>query len=225
MYDDPINARYDLQTIAIMKRALSRNSNCVDVGSSVGVTLWWIVQLCPDGTHYAFEPRLGAYKRLVDSFPSVNVYDLALSDTAGEASFHQVISNPDFSGFRKREYSRQHETIEVVQVKTELLDRVIPESLPVHFIKIDVEGAELQVLRGAVNTIRKNKPIIVFEHGLGAADYYGTAPEEVYDLLTAQCGLHVSLMEGWLKGSNPLRRKEFTGQFYQNTNFMFVTHP
>ena len=162
---------------------------------------------------------------LAESFRGVNVYDLALSDTPGEASFHQVISNPDYSGFRRREYPRQHETIELVQVKTELLDRVIPESLPVPFIKIDVEGAELQVLRGAVNTIGKNKPIIVFEHGLGAADYYGIAPEEVYDLLTAQCGLYVSLMDSWLKGNNPLRREEFADQFYRGTNYMFVAHP
>jgi len=183
-----------------------------------------MLRFAPNGTHFAFEPRIQAYQELVGSFPTVNLYNLALSDTKGEASFHHVISSPDYSGFRRREYARRHETIEVVKVKTNLLDNIIPENLPVHFIKIDVEGAELQVLRGAVNTIRVNRPMIVFEYGLGASDYYCTTPEEVYDLLAAQCNLRISLMESWLKGGNPLSQKEFANQYYRRTNYMFVAH-
>jgi hypothetical protein len=56
-------------------------------------------------------------------------------------------------------------------------------------IKIDVEGAELLLIRGARETIAKNKPVIVFEHGLGGADSYGHTPEQVFDLLI-DCGLN-----------------------------------
>ena len=37
-------------------------------------------------------------------------------------------------------------------------------SLPISVIKIDVQGAELSVIKGALSLIKKNKPIIVFEH-------------------------------------------------------------
>jgi Methyltransferase FkbM domain len=107
------------------------------------------------------------------------------------------------------------------KVRTDLLDNIVSERIDL--IKIDVEGAELQVLRGAVNTIRKSKPVIIFEHGYGAAEYYGTTPEQVYDLLT-ECGLHLSLMEDWLKGDSSLIREGFAAQFYQG-EFYFMAYP
>jgi hypothetical protein len=68
-------------------------------------------------------------------------------------------------------------------------------------MKVDVEGAELQVFKGTVQTIKRSRPLIVFEHGLGAADYCGTAPEILYDLLGGDCGLRLFLMEDWLESS------------------------
>ncbi len=110
-------------------------------------------------------------------------------------------------------------------MKADLLDNIIPEGLAVALIKIDVEGAELQVLRGALRTIRRSKPYVIFEHGLGAADFYGTTPEEVYDLLTARGGLRVSLMADWLAGRGPLSREQFCDQFQRAANFYFMAHP
>ena len=95
----------------------------------------------------------------------------------------------------------------------------------IDFIKIDVEGAELQVLQGAIVWIRKCRPIIVFEHGVGAADCYGTRPEHVYDLLCEDCGLKISLLEGWLSGRRPLSRDGFREQFDKGLNYYFVAHP
>lgn len=223
-YDDPINASYDRQTISVMKRTLSRDSNCIDVGSSIGDMLLEMLHFAPAGTHYAFEPIPSSYRRLTDSFSTVHLHNLALSDTTGEKSFQHVITNAGYSGLMRREYPRQHEAIEEITVRTDLLDNIVPESLAISFIKIDVEGAELQVLRGGINTIRRNRPVVIFEHQLGAADFYGTTPEELYDLLVTQCNLRVSLMEDWLKGKNPLSQEVFADQFYNRTNYYFMAH-
>ncbi len=219
------NTLYDRQTVAVMDRSLSKNSNCVDVGCHTGQILKQILRYAPTGTHYAFEPLPELYRKLTESFPGVNIHNLALSDAVGETSFQHVTSFTAYSGFRMRKYDRPDETIEEIKVKTDLLDNIIPQSLPLHFIKIDVEGAELQVLRGAVNTIRRSRPVVVFEHGLGAADFYGTTPEEVYDLLTTQCGLRVSLMQRWLEGSEALSREEFADQFHKAINYYFMAYP
>ena len=60
--------------------------------------------------------------------------------------------------------------------------------------------------------------------GVGAADCYGTQPEQVYDLLTS-CGLKLSVMKDWLEGARPLDRAAFANQFYAGLNFYFLAHP
>jgi FkbM family methyltransferase len=218
-----LNAKYDRETIAVMRRCLTVDSNCVDVGCYKGNILQRILKLAPNGVHYAFEPLPAYYHRLVKAFPNVHSYELALSDVAEETTFQYVVSSPGLSSLRSIEYGPD-EHLEQIKVRTELLDNIVPRELSIRFIKIDVEGAELQVLRGAVNTIKKHMPFVVFEHGLGLASYYGTIPEDVYDLLVKDCGLNISLMERWLKNETPLSREEFSSQVYQDLNYYFIAY-
>ena len=134
------------------------------------------------------------------------------------------MTNPGYSGLRKRRYERANETIEEILVKTARLDDILSKDFEIRFVKIDVEGAELQVLRGARETIRRWNPVIVFEHGLGAADYYQTAPEDVFDLLSNDCGLRCFTMQDWLEDSNKksLRREEFSDEFRSGRHFYFL---
>ena len=117
------------------------------------------------------------------------------------------------------------ETVEQITVKAAPLDAILPKNFQVDFIKIDVEGGELQVLRGGFETISRNQPLIIFEHGLGAADCYGTRPEMVFDLLTLDCGLSVFLMDGWLRGNDCLAREEVVRQFGSGDNYYFMALP
>ncbi len=90
-------------------------------------------------------------------------------------------------------------------------------------IKIDVEGAELEVLKGATETIKRCKPVIVFEHGLGASDHYGTTPDLIFDLVSG-CGLKISTMYNWLHGNPELNKSSFSEQFYKKINYYFIAH-
>lgn len=218
---------YDAQTTAVMKCILNENSNCVDVGCHAGTFLDEILNLAPGGTHFGFEPIPDLYRNLKDKYAqyaNVTIYGYALSDSSGETSFQHVISNKAYSGIKQRRYDRPNETIEEIKVTMQCLDDIVPKDLPIHFIKIDVEGAELQVLKGAIRTIQRYKPVIVFEHGLGAADHYGTKPEDIYELLVTQCGLHISLMTSWLKGEKNLSEIEFSEQFNTGKNYYFMAH-
>ncbi len=221
------NHLYDIQTIEVMKRVLKKGSNCVDVGCHQGSILREILSFAPKGSHFAFEPLPEMYKGLLESFGGIqglHIFNCALSDTTGTTSFQHVISNPGYSGLRQRRYDRPYEEIQEISVKTELLDKLIPRALPIHFIKVDVEGAELQVFRGGIETIKSSRPVIVFEHGLGAADHYGTSPESIYDLLTSQCDLRLFLMSHWLEsnGTHSLSREAFCEQFYSGNHYYFM---
>jgi len=68
-----------------------------------------------------------------------------------------------------------------------------------------------------------NKPIIVFEHGLGAADYYNTRPEQVFELLSS-CGLCISSLSGFLRRRRSFTKEEFTKIFYNRIDYYFVAH-
>lgn len=220
---------YDQQTTAVMRRVLASGSNCIDVGCHQGAVLDEMLRLAPEGVHYAFEPLPDFYSALQRKYSgaaNVHLYEAALSDKTGCVSFQHVVTNPAYSGLQRRRYDRPQEQLEEILVDMLRLDDVIPASLQVHFLKIDVEGAELQVLRGAQETLHRCRPYVVFEHGLGGADMYGTHPEQVFDLLVA-CGLQVSLMGDWLtSGSHaPLSRDAFVEQFNTGRNYYFLAHP
>jgi FkbM family methyltransferase len=215
---------YDQWTFDVINRVVDPDSNCVDVGCHEGLILEGLIAAAPNGRHFAFEPIPSLAAKLRDRFPQVEVHEVALSDEPGRASFVHVTSNPGYSGLRERRYDRPSEDLENIDVEVSTLDELLPPDLPIRFIKIDVEGAELGVLRGGARTIERWKPYVVFEHGLGAADCYGTRPEAVWDLLDG-LGLQVSLLDRFLKRRRPLTRDDLVREFDRAGNYYFIAYP
>jgi FkbM family methyltransferase len=185
-----------------------------------------MLRLAPHGHHHAFEPLPDYAARLARDFPSVTVQRLALSDTEGEEEFAYVHGRPAWSGFLARTASDHPvvSDVEFIRVRTARLDDVIDATLPVGFIKIDVEGAELRVLQGATRTLSAWRPFVVFEHGIGAADLYGATTGQIHDLLSG-CGLEVSVLTEWLRHRPALTGSEFAAQFLEGRNYYFLAHP
>lgn len=160
-----MNARYDRQTNAVMRRVLERHSLCVDVGAHDGALLASMLAYAPEARHYAFEPLPHLAQHLRATFPGVRVHDCALSDTTGRTTFQYVENDPGYSGIRRRIYDRSDPVVREIDVEIARLDDIVPQTERVAFLKIDTEGAEYHVLRGAVETIRRGRPVIVFEAG------------------------------------------------------------
>jgi FkbM family methyltransferase len=221
------NQQYDKQTNRIIELVCKLNTNCIDIGAHKGEVLDTILKHAPAGTHYAFEPIPLLYNGLVEKYknnPACVISDIALSDKAGTSSFNFVVSNPSYSGLIKRKYDREGEQDTTIEVKTDCLDNVLPANYNVGFVKIDVEGGELLVMRGAVNTFKKYKPIVIFEHGLGASDFYGTTPVQVFKLLE-ECGLKISTLKGWLKKAPHLQLAAFESMYKANSEYYFIAYP
>jgi FkbM family methyltransferase len=208
----------------IMAEVLDPGSNCIDVGCHEGVLLEQMVRRAPRGAHLAFEPIPEYATALQQRFPDVEVKQVALSDTPGEAEFNFVASNPGYSGLRQRDYPRPNEEIRKIRVQTARLDDVRPAGRAVKLMKVDVEGGELHVFRGARRLLHEQKPIVIFEHGRGAAEHYGASPEMIWDLLVEECGMRISLLRSFLRGKRPLTREGLVAQF-GGKNYNFVAHP
>lgn len=219
------NQQYDRQTKQVIRRVCRPESNCVDIGCHKGEILDLFLQYAPNGIQYGFEPIPDLYKALFEKYTSPNcrILDIALSNQKGTASFNYVVSNPSYSGLLKRTYDRPDEQDTLITVRTERLDDLIPHDFWVDLIKIDVEGGEMGVLEGAVETLKRCRPVVIFEHGLGASELYGASPEQVFDIL-ADCGLQVNLLKNFLENRPALDKAGFSRQFYEKLNYYFVAY-
>ncbi|MBK8442281.1 MAG: FkbM family methyltransferase [Sphingobacteriales bacterium] len=220
-----LNQQYDQQSEQLIRLWCRAGSSCIDIGCHKGEVLDIMLRYAPQGLHYAFEPIPDMYKALRQKYQSrpCHIFDVALSDKNGETTFNYVVSNPAYSGLLKRRYDRPHEEDTTITVRTARLDDILPATTDIRLMKIDVEGAELLVLKGAEQTIRRCQPLIVFEHGLGASDYYGSTPKAVYELLSS-CGLHINTMKNYLNGKAPLSLAAFEKNFYNQLNYYFCAY-
>ncbi|MBT8215354.1 MAG: FkbM family methyltransferase, partial [Acidimicrobiia bacterium] len=159
---------------------LSSSLNSVDVGAHAGAILELLVARAPRGSHWAVEPLPAFATQLRKSFPTVTVCQVALSDSEGEAEFLHVRNQPGYSGLRRRPYDFRDPDIERISVRVDTLDRLIPDDIDIHLIKVDVEGGELGVLLGGMRLLRRCRPYVVFEHGRDSAAAYGTRSEQIY---------------------------------------------
>lgn len=220
------NHKYDLQTRKVIRRNLTPTSNTIDVGCHKGEIFELLLNAAPEGHHWGFEPipyLFEGIKKKYDNHPNCNILPFALSDRRQFSDFNHVISNPSYSGLKKRRYDRKYETAETIQVQTELLDNIIPREVRIDFIKIDVEGGEYQVLLGAHKLIEEQRPLIIFEHGLGSSEYYGSTPDKIFSYFE-QMKMKVSTLDSFLKKGQNFDRQEFEEQYFKNVNYYFIAY-
>ena len=134
---------------------------CVDIGANKGVYTHVLSRLCQHVA--AFEPHPKVFRMLLRGLPTnASAYQIALSDRDGEAEL--------FIPGRAGRMSTQLGTLQQrsrrpagssVFVRTRTLDSF--DFRNVGFIKIDVEGFEQAVLRGARTTLERERPVLLLE--------------------------------------------------------------
>jgi FkbM family methyltransferase len=108
----------------------------------------------------------------------VDVHHTAVSDFEGTAEFWFFPQAAGWSGLADRDYAGEKST-ETVTVTT--IDKLWPSLERLDFIKIDVEGAELSVVRGGAGAIGRLRPVIAFENeGEVSAKRYNYTREEFF---------------------------------------------
>jgi FkbM family methyltransferase len=156
---------YEQEVFDKLFRVLRPGSVFIDVGAHIGRYSFPIAKLVGEnGLVIAIEPDPLAFKALLmgvklNSLRNVLALNIALGDSEAKAILCQMLVSATSSIVEFDECQR------FVEVPLKRLDSVVEELRlkRVEAIKIDVEGAEIQVLKGAGNTITRFKPFIVIE--------------------------------------------------------------
>lgn len=146
-----------------LRRHIRRGDIVCDVGANKGSFLYWLARWSAPGRVIAFEPQPDLAEGLVRlcrrfSLDNVVVEPRAVySSSSTKMLFVPEGHQPGASLLEPAENST------AIEVQTICLDDYLPETGTVSAIKIDVEGAELDVLRGAQRTLRRCRPLIIVE--------------------------------------------------------------
>jgi FkbM family methyltransferase len=157
------------KVFAALKERTKQGSVVLDIGANVGVySLLMARWVGPSGKVYAFEPApqtlqdLRAHVAMNKMSERIEVVGQALSDQKGEAVFyaHSVSGENSLNpGFAKRLSEAQALKVPVTTVDDFCESNNIAPTL----LKIDVEGFEFHVLRGAQKTLFRHRPSLVIE--------------------------------------------------------------
>ncbi|MEO1536434.1 MAG: FkbM family methyltransferase [Pseudomonadota bacterium] len=122
----------------------------LDVGANIGELGLWAVERGAD--YIAFELDPVAFRALQSNVPGHRLYDVALSDTDGTATFYLNTAEADSSLFKPQESDAS------IEVRTALLDGFLQETgAPerIRLFKVEAEGMEPEVLAGASDTLER----------------------------------------------------------------------
>lgn len=155
----------NLRNNALAGRLVTRlrrpNTTFIDVGAHIGSVIGEALHNVP-GRVIAFEAIPAKADYLRARYPKVTIHNLALLDHDGETRFFIDNAQSGYSSLAMRKGD-----VTEITVKVARMDAII-DAHDVDMIKIDVEGAELGVLKGAENVIARCRPVVMFESGPGA---------------------------------------------------------
>jgi FkbM family methyltransferase len=157
---------YEPETDELFRRLIEPGMAVVDVGANIGYfTLLSAKLVGAQGVVHSFEPTPEVCALLlrnvhVNGFQNVQVQETALADYVGEARFFCHPNRHDQNSLRQL----TDVTSRVIDVKINTLDALFADSSrKLAFIKIDVEGAEFSVLKGARRLLASHRPLVLFE--------------------------------------------------------------
>jgi FkbM family methyltransferase len=209
---------------SLMRRTITAEMNCIDVGCHLGSVLHEITRLSTNGKHIAIEPVPYKAAWLRRRFPAVEVHEIVLGE---EEATVELFYDPRQSGFSSLgRHAHLGEATRVITVACKRLDDIVPAGRPIGFLKVDVEGAEFHVLRGARRLLRESQPVVLFECTRTMIAPLGLSAHQVFSLLTEEIRYDIFLLKDWLSGGLPLDLPSFEASMvYPFQAFNYVAVP
>ncbi len=152
------------------KKFIKDDSVVIDAGANIGIFSLYVSHLAPQGKIYSFEPTKDTFQVLNKNIISnnlenrISVHNLALGDKIGETEL--IIAQSDFlnlgnaiinNNIEPKTTSNQKQPVKMITIDDFVKENKITK---VDFVKIDTEGYEKQIIKGASETIKRFGPVI-----------------------------------------------------------------
>lgn len=174
--------------IDMIEKIAGQRRRCIDVGANVGLYTYRFAQLFQQVE--SFEPIPACAKIISSSeLPNVTVHNTALSHQHGQATLNiPVTGGPEATAFAS--LSNQFAKADTLTVDLRTLDSF--EFSEVDLIKVDVEGHEMEVLQGGLETLNRESPTLLIE--IEQRHHSTSGIEKIFSFILA-LGYHGSFLQ------------------------------
>jgi FkbM family methyltransferase len=199
--DDPFigteivrNRDYEPHVSEVFREYVKPGMGVLDVGANIGYFSLLSASLVgPSGFVYSWEPSPDNVKmlyasQLENAFTNIHIIQAAATEATTLLKYFRSSSNGNVAEVNGL---RPQDALSVETVLGLRIDDIVPRSAKIGFMKIDVEGFEVKALAGALDTIQRNRPIVVSEFsppqlqagsGVSGEEYLGLFEELGYEL-------------------------------------------
>jgi FkbM family methyltransferase len=183
---------YETRERKFVSRFLKPGMTVFDVGANQGFyTLLAARAVRPFGKIYAFEPAATEVEKLKlnilgNSLTNVVIEQLAVGSAEGFSDFYMCLDGRgSFSSLRPPGEDVKNVRRKLTRVPVRTLDSYVRENqiFSLDFMKVDVEGGELEVFKGGRNVLTEMRPIIMCELADIRTRPWGYAASEIYNFL------------------------------------------
>lgn len=209
---------FDPQEKELLFKSANSSSTIFDIGANIGWYTLNFAQIPEVNKIFSFEPIPRTYDYLkkhleLNNIQNVSAFNFGFSDTIDEKIFYWTEKE---HGSASMENIQERSEINKVKCKVTTLDHFMKDKdIAVDLIKCDVEGAELFVFRGAIETLKKHKPIIFSEMLRKWSEKFDYHPDDIINLLS-DIGYHCY---GYI--NNKIEEINSVTPELETTNFFF----
>lgn len=172
-----------------LMKYLQPGMNMLDVGAHDGLYSLLAARRIGSGKIWAFEPSARERQRLkLNLFlngSSIDIIPKAVGEKPGTAKFY--ICQGEQTGCNSLRPPTVDDPLQVLEVEITTIDTVLAEKKidRIDFVKMDIEGAELDALKGGSRLLRELRPVFMIEMEDVRTEAWGMKCQAVYDYLLA----------------------------------------
>ncbi len=160
---------YEEGTLHVMQTCLHEGDRFLDIGSNLGMmSMFAATQVGPSGQVYAFEPQPNTFKMLkqnitMNGFQNIHPHNMAVGSHPESTTIYDSLGNRGSASLLKSENSSdQSSDVDVIPLDDVIQEKKIER---IKMMKIDVEGWELEVLKGAKHLLASPQaPVLCIEY-------------------------------------------------------------
>jgi FkbM family methyltransferase len=175
---------YEPAVVSVLEKNVQPDWVILDIGAHIGYFTLLAAKLAPQGKVFAFEPVNGLFQKLEHHLKDNNLQNVTAINAAVsaiESTTTIYVSDDENTGMsslqQPENFSGKTESIKTISIDSWFQqDRL-------NLVKIDVEGNELNVLKGMRQTIEKYKPALIIEVNPATLAYFKLTPADIFNYM------------------------------------------